>query len=91
MVALERGGREEAASASRGAFADMRILITSARTPPLHRRLRSLAAAFQKLGEEARFQEVTHWAELDEARPHPPPHGGRGRGGSRPPWPRDKS
>jgi len=90
-IALERSQRKEARALLEGALADMRILITSARTPPLHRRLRSLAAAFDKLGETARSQEITHWAELDEARPHPPPHGGRGRGGSRPPWARDKS
>ena len=80
MIALERGRREEAQALLDGTVADMRILIMSARTPPLHRRLRSLATTFLKLDDKAQSQEITHWAELDEARPHPPPHGGRGRG-----------
>ncbi len=89
---LERGGRDEARALLDEAVADLRVVRADDRSPPpLHTRLRALAQAFQRLGENDRAAELARWADEDASQPHPPPPGGPGRRPSRPPpAPREK-
>jgi tetratricopeptide (TPR) repeat protein/predicted Ser/Thr protein kinase len=89
LIALDRGRRDEARTLLDAAVDDLHVLMTGDRSPPpFHARLRSLAEAFQRLGETERAEEIGRWADEAEALPHPPPPGVPGR---RPPGPPRKT
>ena len=80
LIALQRERRDEARSLLAEAVADMQVLRTNDRPrPPTSARLRSLAVAFEKLGDTDRAKEMIRWAVEDEARPRHLPPGAPGR------------
>jgi tetratricopeptide (TPR) repeat protein len=74
IIANDRGNRDEAIRLLNDAVADLETVKSSHKfRPPLFARLRSLALAFEKVGEPSRAQELRQWADEDESQPHPPP------------------
>jgi eukaryotic-like serine/threonine-protein kinase len=80
LIAIDRARPDEAGALLDDAVADLRVVFASDRhPPPIHNRLRNLAEAYRKLGDEARATELVQFADQDEARPHRPPPSGHGR------------
>ncbi len=87
MLQIERGKRDEARTLLEEAAADLESLTTSGGhiPPPLNSRYKSLAEAFESLGETDRAQEMTKRAAEVDMRPPPEPPGRFGRRPGPPP------
>jgi eukaryotic-like serine/threonine-protein kinase len=78
LLDLDRGRPDEARALLDAAVDDLKPLLTTDRMPPPFQfRMRSLAQAFETLGDTERARQLARWADETDSR-HPPPPPGRG-------------